>query len=209
VLLSYNEVLYKKENKKMDKRSLFIAQSLKIAETIREETRRLKDKHQFGDLPAIAMATFLEKFSLLIDGSQEEDLSLPKIEEILIFGSLAKGSQNPGDIDMMLGWFSDFFSFDVNEEGIKDEYLCLEENLAFLFEGFFGIKLQGVKVKVDLHILPISVLFCAETRAKILKRHKDKDFFKNVFSDLLKYDFTKNEFMPITLAELVAKYKKE
>jgi len=58
VLLSYNEVLYKKENKKMDKRSLFIAQALKIAETIREETRRLKDKHQFGDLPAIAMATF-------------------------------------------------------------------------------------------------------------------------------------------------------
>lgn len=136
----------------------------------------------------------------------------PTIHEIILFGSVARGKNEPGDIDLMVfdrGFYSNALSFEPSEMPTpmqRDWYGNLRENLALLIEGWFGMnrKEPGVAAVlkdtiVDLHVLPLQMFSNALLRRHIASKHRDSNFFQNAFAQMQRFDPEKNGFVPVDL----------
>lgn len=138
---------------------------------------------------------------------------VPKIHEIILFGSVATGEKNPGDIDLMVldnGHFSNFFPC-MAEDRPVDAYEDLGENLVWLMEGWFNVSGKHIHeiledTEVDLHVLPINFLKSQDIRRKITSKHKDPEFFKNALRKALRFDTGMNKFIPVSVEYLEEKY---
>ena len=169
--------------------------------------KKLKDAGLMVWLP------FLRLQQDLKEGKKLNTFSLdPKILEIFLFGSVARGqSTKESDIDMMVidtGFFSDFFELDSDKE---DWYLELSSNIKLLLVTWFemGERQFGEllsKVKVDLHILPVKLLKSKKFREEVTEKHKDKNFLVNAFETMMVFDRYNKKFSKITVEELEKKY---
>jgi predicted nucleotidyltransferase len=139
----------------------------------------------------------------------------PKIYEVILYGSVAAGEKNPDDIDLMIldnGHFSNFFPCMTEEDhGKGDWYEDLGDNLLWLMGGWFDVREEQIQkilgnIEVDLHVLPIDLLRSQDFRKKAAERHKDPDFFKNVFQKALRFNPLSREFEPLTLEYLEEHY---
>ena len=141
--------------------------------------------------------------------TRENDLQLqpwpPRMFELLVFGSVARGASEVGDIDMVLldnGTLSSLAlgGLDLHgaEEDLPDPATFLPESgrsnilrfgTEWLLQIWFDIKDERFKsirdVPVDLHFYPLGLITSPERRAGFTKRHRDSRFFKNVMSDVL------------------------
>jgi hypothetical protein len=142
----------------------------------------------------------------------------PKIKEIILFGSTARGENDPGDIDLMVfdnGFYSNVIGFEPGEQNDGENYSSwggqLQENLTAILEGWFGYGGSNVRqfddVLVDLQILPIAILTDPVKRGEVSKKHFDPRFFENAFSTILRFDESETKFVPTTLEELEQKYQ--
>lgn len=142
----------------------------------------------------------------------------PKIKEIILFGSTARGENEPGDIDLMVfdnGFYSNILGFEPGEQ-VDGEFSSswggqLQENLHALLEGWFGYEGSAVSqfndVCVDLQVLPITILTDPVKRGEVGKKHFDPCFFENAFSVILRFDKSEMKFVRTTLEELEQKYQ--
>lgn len=173
-----------------------------------------------GGTPAVSQSLF---GSLAIDmAASARDLSAldPRIKEILIFGSTAKGGDEVGDLDMFVfdGGFYSNVLMSLNKNGDlygcrdMDMYSSIGKNLRLLLEGFMGYRdtdpqfSEVLNIDTDLHVLPISLLTDPDKRRKIAARHIDDCFFENAFSHLLRFNADTLEFEPVTIEALEQKY---
>ncbi len=145
----------------------------------------------------------------------------PAVKEVLLFGSTARGEDRVGDVDLILldqGFYSNLFQFerettqDTRFRARRDWYGYLRSNLGRMLEDFFGFSQETPevgemleKVKTDLHVLPLSIFADPAKRAEIAGKHKDPQFFQNVFSKVLRFNFETETFEPVSL-EYFAKY---
>lgn len=185
-----------------------------IAVLVERGTGRLR-RTRVGDLPLLAM---LPLFKLGADAREGRELDIdalvPRILEILIFGSVAdEANGEVGDIDMVLidsGFFSEFFANSSQEE---DWYEGLSDNLEMLLVGFLGFDAAQIKgilnTPVDLHIFPVQMLKSAELRSEIISRHKDPEFLRNCFGSMLRYDRFMRRFTPVDVAYFEQRYETE
>lgn len=143
----------------------------------------------------------------------------PTIQEIVLFGSTARGDSTPGDIDLMMfdkGFYSNALSFEPNEATRSprksDWYGSLKENLPLVLEGWFGFRPDDPEMKsieeplVDLHVLPIAVFTDPIRRREIAAKHSDPRFFQNAFSSMRRFDPVTRDFIPAGLEYFEGKY---
>src|SRR5947209_4174510 len=119
--------------------------------------------NQQGVFPTLALS---------LAASEEDIASLdPSIKKILIFGSIAQGKTEVGDIDMMVldtGFYSRILTpkNGQTEEVSSDDdcYSKLRLNLSIMLRCFFDIRDHDPRIaklaetKIDLHVLPVSIL---------------------------------------------------
>ena len=139
----------------------------------------------------------------------------PKIYEIILFGSVAKDSENPTDIDLMIfdnGHFSNFFPCMTNEHHMDDWYENLGENFQWLMDGWFNVHDDQLKqilgnVEVDCHILPMRFFKSKELREEVAEKHKDPNFFKNAFGEAMRFNRSEGKFEPLTFEYLEEQFR--
>lgn len=166
----------------------------------------IKLKHTtLQNAPLMARLPFI-KFSS--EAKKDKDLDIeslnPHIYEILVYGSTAvEDNSQVGDIDMIIidsGFFSNFFHY---RSGLEDRYLQLSDNLRMLLNEWFEMD-EAAEVyfdtPVDLQIFPDKLFKSESLRTEILSKHKDPNFFKNCFSDMLRYDSVKRTFVPVDVS---------
>lgn len=145
----------------------------------------------------------------------DEELSQFKIHDIFIFGSVARGSDNTNDVDMILveegflskylGTVSGMMSAQTTNGCNFDELLCVWFNLAEQdHELYSRLVRMWQDFKLDLFVLPISFFKDLEFRKELLKKHKT-DFMKNAFQTLLRY--SNGQWTSATLRDLENKYQ--
>ncbi len=114
------------------------------------------------------------------------------------------------------GKLSEDYTIDHQEE---DWYYQLKENLQFLLDDYSRVvplpthkrigelqeKIEKNDSKVDLHILPAKFFRNKKFRKEVAKKHKDPNFFKNVFSLLLRLR-KGQEFVPVGIPYFEKKY---
>lgn len=140
----------------------------------------------------------------------------PEIHEIILFGSLAKGRLDPGDIDLIIfdnGCFSRVFMNRLERAHLlfESSNVELRQNLLYLLEEWFQMKHENYKrilrgIGVDLHIMPITVLQDEGLRRDISFKHSDPRFLHHVFQHAKRYDKSAGRFVRVTLDELEEKY---
>ncbi len=146
----------------------------------------------------------------------------PAIDEVLLFGSTARGAVEPGDLDLIVldhGFYSNLL---CPREGQDDLYQALDQNLYILCEGWFGYNanehqeygeivdgLATEATKVDLHVLPLAIFTDPVQRRQIAAMHKDPQFFQKAFSRLQRYDRETRAFVPVDLSYFAEKYRCE
>lgn len=152
--------------------------------------------------------------SLIFDKLEEGGFSTPEPEiyEIILFGSVAEGKENPTDIDLMMfddGWFSNNFPCLTDKHHMDGLYELLGENLYLLMDQLevYSDQYQQMlemlsNVEVDLHILPINFFKSKDFRAEITRKHKDPRFFKNAFRKAMRFNRSKWGFEPLTFKYL-------
>ena len=152
------------------------------------------------------------------EGAIEEEhlLSLvPKVYEIILYGSVAAGKAEPSDIDLMIidnGHFSDFLSCNRDEHHTDDLYGDLRENLYWLMGGWFEVYEEQVEellgdTEVDLHVLPLRLLTNTDFRTKMAEKHRDPNFFKNALGEAMRFSRFTGKFEPFTLKYLENQYR--
>lgn len=140
----------------------------------------------------------------------------PEIKDVLIFGSLAEGQEEVGDIDLIvidLGFYSSHFTRHTNTATrILDArfYERLAENLRQLLLSWFRLEDEDVfdvlYDPVDLHFLPESFFTERSVRDQIASFHHDPHFFQNAFSRLLRFNAKTNKFTPTDLSFFEERY---
>lgn len=143
----------------------------------------------------------------------------PAVQEIVLFGSTARGESDPSDIDLMLfdkGFYSNVLSFEPTEgmSSKTDWYHKLQENLKLLFEGWFGFTEDSLpevrpildETLVDLHVLPTAIFTNPVRREEIAAKHFDPRFFQNAFSSMQRFDPATHDFVPVDLGYFERKY---
>lgn len=141
---------------------------------------------------------------------------VPKIHEIILYGSLATEQEYPEDIDLMIidnGHFSEYFHAHPYDD--LDAYLELSENLELLMDLWFRISeeklseeiLEGTGIKVDLHVLSINLITSLDYRKKISAEHNDPDFFRNAFHRSMRFNPALRKFEPLALEYLEKMYR--
>lgn len=183
-----------------------LQRAARVARLIRRGQHMLS-RTAVKDLPLLAL---LPLFSMKEKGVEIID---PTIEDILLFGSAARGDSTVGDIDMMIidrGFYSTFFGRKSGEAGL-DWYLSLTNNLEMLLTGWFGLRREDAEVqevlgttKVDLHVLPVDLFRSPEKRAEIAGLHSDSSFFRNALSDVRRFEG--GEFIPTNLSYFEEKF---
>jgi hypothetical protein len=145
----------------------------------------------------------------------------PQIREILIFGSVARGQAEVGDIDLIVfddGFYSGVLKTteaDKHTGCTPDLYACISGNLRSMLLDFFlfteedrGVE-SAVSANTDLHVLPITLLTEPMVRKDYDARHRDPKFFDNAFSNLLRFDIATDRFQSVTIEALRTKYRAE
>lgn len=189
------------------KREDAFARATQVARLITNGNRRLGNT-PLNQLPLLATLPFLTTGGLCLTGEAN-----PFIQEILIFGSVARREAEVGDIDMMIldgGFYSSVFQGRTEHAASRytDWYQCLGENLRELLIGWFGFEetdeavMEVLAEPVDLHILPAALLLNSGLRQKIAEHHRDPQFLDNAFSDLLRYNRMTRSFEPTSLTYL-------
>jgi predicted nucleotidyltransferase len=134
-----------------------------------------------------------------------------EIREILIFGSLARRQLIVGDVDLIVlddGFYSP--SFEARQ---SDAYRELPGNLSKLLSQWFELPLnrdpaeRALKRPVDLHILPKEILWDKKVRTRLSRQHRDRKFFKNAFSSLLRFNEEERAFEPTDLKTLIRHHR--
>ncbi len=196
-----------------------LQQAVIIANVLIDGSNRLGEQ-KFGELPLLA------GLSVHTAAASKNVKSFdPRVMEIIIFGSVARGEAYPNDIDMMIfdgGFYSNILGFMPKEahgeiEG-KDNRPrsswgeMLQDNLHQLITGWFGFD-ESVseritrEVTVDMQVLPVTLITSVEKRNEVGAAHSDSRFFENAFSKLLRYDRDARRYVPTTISELEEKYR--
>lgn len=181
-----------------------------IAGMIRKGVSSLR-RRAIKDLPLLAWLPLLTLKTDLDEGKEPDYDNLePRVHEILIFGSIAEGREEVGDIDMMVidnGFFSRFFTSDSKK---ADWYEELSDNLEMFLTGWLDCQNEEVEklesLSVDLHILPVKMLGSMDVRNEIASKHKDPDFLKNCFGKMLRYSEPDGKFVPVNLGYFEKRY---
>lgn len=194
--------------------------ALELANLIWRKTTELRCKQvkdvRFGSMLSILRFVNAKKEDVEESATEEHAAAIvPEIYEIILFGSVAAGAENPSDIDLMIidnGHFSDFFPCNTDKYHTEDAYQDLGDNLAWLMSGWFDVSEEQVHTilgdtEVDLHVLPLRFLKSENARAVIAAKHKDPNFFRNVFGTALRFNRVTNEFEPFTLEYLEDHYR--
>lgn len=142
-------------------------------------------------------------------------------KEIVLFGSTARGENNPCDLDLMIfdgGFYSNVLGFEPTETRWDHDVPyssyggMLQDNLDQLLMGWFEHSDEYCRqfddVLVDLHVLPIALLTNIEMRKDVGLKHDDPAFFENAFSTILRFDELQGKFVPTTPQELEDKHRK-
>ena len=191
--------------------------AVKIAEMIHEGNRRVS-RSTINELPLLA------HIPLLLLGSKKVSISQidPSISEILIYGSVARGEEEVGDIDMMVldgGYYSSIFQDRLQDgnmtghrKGTSDWYRLLTDNLHELLTGWMSFEADEQRmaeiadIDVDLHVLPLTLLTHGNVRNEIASKHSDHRFLQNAFSSILRYNRATRKFEEIELGYLEKRY---
>ena len=192
--------------------------ALELTKLIWQKTRELRHKPmKDAGLGSLLSIIRLASEAKTKEGIVEEHIDTiePKIYEIILFGSVAAGTKNPSDIDLMIvdnGHFSDFFPCNTDEHHTEDAYQDLGDNLSWLMNGWFEVGEEQIRellvdTEVDLHVLPLRFLKDRDVRATIAAKHKDPNFFKNVFKTALRFNSATDEFEQFTLEYLEDRYR--
>lgn len=161
---------------------------------------------------------------ILIEGDDYQEKEV-KIHDFYIFGSTVRkcDDETVGDLDMIIfddGELSRYFMIDCQEE---DWYKGLKGNLQFILNEIaewnfqnhndYGCKAGELlnyvykkNISVDLHILPEKFFRDRQFRKEVAEKHKDPNFFKNMFSLMLHWRNGK-QFVPVTHGYFVDKYR--
>lgn len=194
--------------------------ALSLAMLISQKTRELRRK-PMKNVGLGSMLSILQLGSEAKKGNLEESVMkehiaaiAPEIYEIILFGSVAAGTENPEDIDLMIidnGHFSNFVPCNTGKHH-ADAYEDLSGNLSWLMSGWFEVSEEQLQeilddVEVDLHVLPLRFLKSEDVRAAITAKHKDPNFFRNAFKTALRFNDFSVEFEPLTLEYLEKRYR--
>ncbi len=148
--------------------------------------------------------------------ARDNDALNPRIDEIILFGSLARGDDDVGDIDMFVfdhGFYS--WSF-MKKNSFSYEYGVLANNLNRLLTYWFGFPNGGYtedeirlvfNTKVDLMILPTRFLTDTTVFDGIANRQMDPNFFPNAMQKIMRFDSGKMVFVETDITYLEKKYR--
>ncbi|PCI28051.1 hypothetical protein COB55_04535 [Candidatus Wolfebacteria bacterium] len=184
----------------------------KIAALLITQSDRIGNQ-SMGEQTLMGMASAFSAFK-----SGNIDALSPRIEEIILFGSVTKKVGNIGDIDLIVfdkGFYSQvLLSRDSDPLEAYYEGPCLRENLTTLCDMWFDLSLHEKQLlkkapPVDLHVLPIAILTDKTLRRGIEQRHHDPRFFENAFSSILRFEKGSGKFIPISLTDLTNIYSNE
>lgn len=186
----------------------------KIAQLIHSGSRKIerttiKDQGLMATMSIMAAAQ-----------NQDIDALRPNIQEIVLFGSVARSADpdaEVGDIDLMVfdaGFYSNFISVELGEPMDADSgNEFLRRNLELLLEGWFGFSLADVNVQevleipdVDLHVLPIAIFSDPHRQRAIASKHHDPHFLENAFSCMMRFDQATERFVPVDLNHLKGRH---
>lgn len=119
------------------------------------------------------------------------------IEKVGLYGSVARGDENPHDIDMFVvmsghiprEWMESFW---VDE---KDFYaVTIDGNQNFLEDLGLLTRLTTLLNGIRIHVIPLPVDYDAEYVEWMATSCWDEDFWWNVCDDYLEYDPTTGHF---------------
>ncbi len=188
-----------------------LSQAKEIAKMITAGVRKL-GRTRLGEVGLFGLLPFLAANK---DAKEGKDIDIkalnPRIFEILIFGSIAQGKEEVGDIDMMIldtGFFSRFFSSGCQTD---DWYKELSSNAWILMTDWLDLDIGEVEAvlkgyDVDLHVLPLKMLGSVGKRKEIAAKHKDPQFLRNCFASMLRFDGATEGFVPVTLEYFEKRY---
>jgi len=151
---------------------------------------------KYSSIRHLPLLATLPLFKLRSDAYKKKDLDInsvsPVIFEILVYGSTVVVQNGTiKSIDMIIidnNHFSNFIQYDI-----------LSNNLNILLNGWLGmgrVDKDYSHIPVNLHIFPAAIFRSKDVRIKILRKHKDPNFFKNCFSSILRYDKREETFVP-------------
>ncbi|MEN9557637.1 MAG: hypothetical protein RL141_6 [Candidatus Parcubacteria bacterium] len=188
------------------KRKIALRHARLVAQVILGGVENFKSMEEF---PPCVRSAVWKKLQRL---QQMERRDFYEFREILIFGSVARGEAEVGDVDMIL-LDDDFYScafFEEKGEFDEEGYSVLRHNLPKLLMQWFGYQEDSYAVRaamrqrVDLHVLPVGILWDRSLQNKWLQHHWDKDFFDHAFSRLMRFDQVTGEFCLTSRAQLCA-----
>lgn len=159
----------------------------------------------------VAEQTLMGSLSVML-ATREMDFEAmdPSIRELILFGSTARGDENPDDIDMML-FDSGFYSNVILTSSVRSTYEGVEGNFEKLLTGWFGFDEDHTGVlpsnmSVDLLVLPEQIFTDVQRFLEIANKQTDPNFFKKAFSKMQRYDAFAKKFIEIDLTYFEQKY---
>jgi hypothetical protein len=170
------------------------------------------------DVPLMAWLPFLAAGRDVKEHREPNiDACDPRIREVLLFGSLALGEGDVGDVDLMV-LDSGFYSLPLqvssrNSPGKRRDSkdFLLQDNLWQVLGGYMGYGQDVIDrcrdIPTDLHVLPYSVVTDEAFRVNVAHDHHDQHFFDHVFECMMRFDKVSDEFVPVTLEELQARLR--
>ncbi len=138
----------------------------------------------------------------------------PLFQEILLFGSVAEGKENPSDVDLMVfdhGFYSNVLTPSSSRK-MNAHYGKLSNNLHTLLYGWFGLDeaseevLEISECAVDLLALPIDIFTDKHMLECMARNQPDPDFFPNAFSNMMRFNPTTESFEKVDLSYFEQKY---
>lgn len=182
-----------------------------LDETVRLQQTPLKDAPLMSWVPLLSLP----------EGGSVEAVT-PKINQILLYGSVARDEQDPHDIDMMIvdnGHFSPHFVSNIRDAAdgtwpfSPGDIPYIGGNLSEFVSMFFGYeggesdeRLQNIlqRTHVDLHVFPQDLFTKKDFRDEMSRKMCDSRFLHNIVRDAMVY--RDGWFVPVTIEELEAKY---
>lgn len=150
---------------------------------------------------------------MLAAESRKPEALFPEFQDIVLFGSIAEGCEDPHDVDLMVfdqGFYSNVLSL---KKGKYAQYGGLEGNLRSLLVDWFGFTDSDEEVmdtfacKVDLLVLPTDIFTVPQVFYRIAEQQSDPEFFQNAFLNMMRFNPATGDFEKIDLKYFEDKYK--